>query len=200
MIMAYLPVAMMRSMPERDALAAACGQLIIVRASAYRSSGGHRAIPGRKHGGMMIARTFRRNGFHTDLVDATALATCRMYRGAAEVWQGFSKNATEGMARPLALPIWTVLLVGGILLPLGLSVLAMVMPQAVALKLPLWIVSGLLIGARVLQAVKLREPWFAVALYPLGVLLTLAIQWSALAALWRGRKVHWRGRDYSPSF
>jgi glycosyltransferase involved in cell wall biosynthesis len=200
MIMAYLPIAMMRAMPEREPLAAACGQLIMVRASAYRASGGHRAIAGCMHDGLMLARLFRRAGFRTDLVDATSLATCRMYRGAAEVWQGFGKNATEGMARPLALPIWTVLLLGGWLMPLGLSLLAVLMPQAVPFKPLLLTAAGLLIGARILQAWKCREPWFAVVLCPLGVLITIVIQWWALAALWRGRKVHWRGRDYSPSF
>ena len=37
--------------------------------------------------------------------------------GLAEAWAGFAKNAHEGMARPAALPVWTVLLAGGHLLP-----------------------------------------------------------------------------------
>ena len=64
-----------------------------------------------------LARNFRKSNLGGMLVDGTPLATCRMYEDAASVWSGFSKNATEGMARPFALPIWTVLLVGGQLLP-----------------------------------------------------------------------------------
>ena len=33
------------------------------------------------------------------------------------LWSGFLKNATEGMAKPVALPVWTVLLFGGHVLP-----------------------------------------------------------------------------------
>ena len=45
-----------------------------------------------------------------------------MYEGASAVWTGFLKNATEGMAKPVALPIWTLLLFGGHVLPWGLLV------------------------------------------------------------------------------
>ncbi len=43
-----------------------------------------------------------------------------MYRGFDEAWAGFAKNAREGMATPRALPVWTVLLAGGHLLPFAL--------------------------------------------------------------------------------
>jgi phytoene synthase len=40
-----------------------------------------------------------------------------MYRGFGEAWAGFLKNAHEGMATPVALPVWTVLLGGAHVLP-----------------------------------------------------------------------------------
>ena len=43
-----------------------------------------------------------------------------MYRGFHEAWAGFAKNAHEGMATPLGLPVWTVLLLGGHVLPFAL--------------------------------------------------------------------------------
>ena len=45
------------------------------------------------------------------------MARCRMYRGFRAAWEGFLKNATEGMATPVGLPVWTALLAGGHLLP-----------------------------------------------------------------------------------
>ncbi|MCC2662365.1 MAG: glycosyl transferase, group 2 family protein, partial [Geminicoccaceae bacterium] len=109
LLLGFLPLARMRRSLQ-PALGAGCGQLICVRREAYERAGGHAAIRASLHDGLMLPRAFRRAGIMTDLFDATELASCRMYRGLAEVWRGFAKNATEGMARPAALPVWTVLL------------------------------------------------------------------------------------------
>jgi hypothetical protein len=199
LIYGYLPVVLMRRLPW-EALTAACGQMIMVRAEAYRRAGGHRAIAGFMHDGMQLAKSFRRNGFRTDLVDGTSLAHCRMYNNVSAVFEGFGKNATEGMARPVALPIWTLLLVGGHLLPLVALPVGLISGASSG---PAWVAAlssaVLLFVARILQAVKCREPGEAVALHPLGVVLTLAIQWRALLGYLRGRPVEWRGRSYAPT-
>jgi hypothetical protein len=195
LIYGYLPVAPMRWLPGSQAFLAACGQMLMVRTSAYRASGGHAAVARYMHDGLQLARLFRRSGFRTDLVDGTELATCRMYQTAAQVWSGFSKNATEGMARPLALPIWTILLLGGHVLPIVAILVALSTPGV-----PLTFVVcalALLIIARCCQALRCREPWLVVALHPLGVILTLIMQWSAFVQHLRGKKVEWRGRRYA---
>src|SRR3954452_19777359 len=102
---------------------AGCGQLFTARADAYAKSGGHREISTSLHDGVKLPRIFRRAGFFTDLFDATEVATCRMYRGGAEVWQGFSKNATEGMETPVVFTVWTALLAGGHVVPWLLVIL-----------------------------------------------------------------------------
>ena len=122
LLLGYLPIWAMKLFIA-PGFGAGCGQLFIARADAYAKSGGHREISTSLHDGVKLPRIFRRAGFFTDLFDATEIATCRMYRGGAEVWQGFSKNATEGMATPIGLPIWTVLLAGGHVLPWLLLIL-----------------------------------------------------------------------------
>jgi cellulose synthase/poly-beta-1,6-N-acetylglucosamine synthase-like glycosyltransferase len=199
LIFGYLPVALMRRNLQ-ESLTAACGQMVMVRASAYRNVGGHGAIAGYMHDGMQLARLFRRHGFGTDLVLGTELAQCRMYDHPQAVFAGFAKNATEGMAKPVALPVWTLLLFGGHLLPWIALALAMVSgsvasPAGAALILAM----VLLFVARIVQSVKCREPWQAVLLHPLGVILTLVIQWQALSGWLRGRQVEWRGRSYAPT-
>jgi hypothetical protein len=197
LIYGYLPIFFMRAMPSDQALAAACGQLLMARSSAYRACGGHAAVASSMHDGLQLARHFRGSGFSTDLVDATSLATCRMYDSAQAVWSGFLKNATEGMAKPVALPVWSGLLIGGWLLPAAL--LASAMLGAAIPFLPL--LAGLVVlqaVARSAQAIKCREPWQAVVLHPLGIILTLAIQWTALIGYYRGKSVEWRGRSYQP--
>ena len=87
------------------ALGAGCGQLIIARRAAYDRRAGTRRHPASMHDGITLPRAFRRIGSRTDLFDATGFATCRMYASAGPLFEGLSKNATEGMAKPLALPV-----------------------------------------------------------------------------------------------
>jgi cellulose synthase/poly-beta-1,6-N-acetylglucosamine synthase-like glycosyltransferase len=200
LIYGYLPTGFMR-LSSHGAFAAACGQLMMVRASAYRRSGGHSAVAGFMHDAMQLAKLFRRNGLRTDLVDGTRLADCRMYDTPSTVIEGFAKNATEGMARPIALPIWTVLLAGGHLLPL-IATLAILFTGNWAVAPGICVISATAcLGlARTLQAVKCRESAATCLLHPLAILLTLAIQWGALYRALRGGRVEWRGRSYAPKF
>ena len=193
----YLPVALMRRRNTDPSFAAACGQLIMVRRSSYLAAGGHAGIANAMHDGMRLAANFRRHGFPTDLVDATGIASCRMYSNARDLWLGFGKNATEGMAKPVALPVWTLLLGGGLVAPFVLAPLAWLAPADWGARLLLTSVV-LLIFSRVVQAIKCGEPASAVIVMPLGVVATLAIQWNALAGYLAGRTVVWRGRVYRP--
>jgi hypothetical protein len=199
LIFGYLPIAFMR-MLQHEALAAACGQMLMVRSSAYHEVGGHATIAAFMHDGMQLARLFRRKGFRTNLVDGTWLARCRMYDNRYALLNGFLKNATEGMARPVALPIWTILLAGGHILPFVAILIAI---GSGTLHTSLGVAACcaylLLIGARIMQALKCHEPWQVVALHPAGVILTLAIQWFALYNYLTGAQVKWRGRSYAPN-
>lgn len=195
LLLGYLPMAAMRRSTD-PRFGAACGQLIAVRREAYLKAGGHAAIAASLHDGVTLPRAFRRAGQGTDLFDATGLARCRMYRGWREVWSGFSKNATEGMATPAALPVWTLLLFGGHVLPwllLGWAVLGPLPLAAVALAW-LAVAAGLIL--RLLLAVRFRQSVVGALLHPVGVLIMLAIQWSALLRARNGKPSQWRGRAY----
>lgn len=196
-LLGYLPMAGMR-WTRHPGFAAACGQLIVARRDAYLASGGHDAIRASRHDGVTLPRAFRRAGFKTDLFDATELATCRMYQGMTEVWKGFGKNATEGMATPIGLPIWTVLLLGGHVLPVAALVLTLLgyaselMPAAI-------LATGLIFGTRALLALRFRQDPRSVAIAPLGIAALLAIQYDALWRARSGRPAEWRGRLYNPA-
>ena len=104
--------------------ATACGQLIAVQMNAYREVGGHERIRDCIHDGVMLPRHFRAGGHRTDLVDITDISATRMYETGPEVFSGLMKNAHEGMATPVGLPVWTTLLVGGHVLPPIMAVIA----------------------------------------------------------------------------
>ena len=187
LLLGYRPQILDRD-PRIAGFAAGCGQLFIVRRDAYRRTGGHAIIRASMHDGLKLPRAFRAAGFATGLFDATHFARCRMYTRFGEVWEGLSKNATEGMATRRALPLWTLLLGGGHVLPFPLAMLS---PGPVSFA-----ACALSLGLRVLLGMRFRQDPRGVLLSPLGVALMLVLQWNALFRAARGRPATWRGRAY----
>lgn len=191
-LLGFLPMPGMR-WSRHPAFAAGCGQLFLARRRAYREAGGHAAIHSSRHDGVTLPRAFRRAGFSTDLCDATAIAECRMYRGAGEVWRGFAKNAGEGMAAPAAIGPWTLLLGGGQVLPPVVLVAALLAGAPAATSYAA-LACAFAWGTRLLLAARFRQSWLGAALHPLGVLTVLAIQWYAGWQAFRGHELTWKGR------
>ncbi|MFZ6762799.1 glycosyltransferase family A protein [Roseomonas sp. KE0001] len=187
LMLGYLPGGG-RAFTASPALAAACGQLVLVEARAYRAAGGHAAAPGILHDALALARRLRTAGLRTEVVDGSRLARCRMYHGLRDAWGGFAKNAREGMATPMGLPVWTLVLGGAHLLPWAL------LPDPRALLAVL-----LSLGLRAAITWRMREPWWTVPLHPATVATALAIQWYALSAPLLGRAPTWKGRRYGAS-
>lgn len=184
LLIGYLPAAG-RAFTRQPALAAACGQLVLCDRAAYEAVGGHGAVRGVLHDGLALARLFRTKGHATEVVDGAPLATCRMYRGFAESWSGFMKNAREGMATPLGLPVWTMLLAGAHLWPWAL------LPSPAAI-----LALAMMFALRAAITWRAGEPWWTVPLHPLTILVALAIQWTALVRSALGRPAGWKGRAY----
>ena len=194
LLLGYLPIPLSRR-DGRPALAAACGQLIAVRGDAYALAGGHAGIRASLHDGLTLPRLFRAAGLRTDLVAGSTLASCRMYAGWRAVVRGTTKNATEGMAQPVALPVWTVLLLGGHIAPWVLLVAAVATGRPVVAALAALSCLAT-VASRLVQAIRCREPLVSVPLDPFAVVLLLALQWWALARRWMGCPETWRGRSY----
>ncbi|MCB8822986.1 glycosyltransferase [Microvirga rosea] len=186
-LLGYLPIGLMRLSLD-PGLGAACGQLICVERNAYHAVGGHKAIRFHLHDGIQLARLFRRKGRMTDLISGESLASCRMYSNLREAWAGFSKNAHEGMATPVSLPIWTMFLCGGHVLPIALVFYTESILVFLAVVLSL--------GTRAAVTVATRENMLSIPFHPLTILVSLGIQWSALFKVGAVGKVGWKGRHY----
>jgi hypothetical protein len=196
-LLSYLPLAAMRALPA-PGLAAGCGQFLMVRREAYRKAGGHAAIRTTMHDGILLPQLFRRQGFKTDIADLTHLATCRMYRNAAEVWRGLSKNATEGMAAPARIVPFTVLLFCGQVLPLLLTGALLLSPASFHAPSRALVLSALAASflPRVISVWKYRQSLLSAFLHPVGVSVLLALQWLALMRKLAGQPVTWKERAY----
>jgi len=194
MLIGYLPMRRMRE-SSAPAYGAACGQWVIARRDAYRAVGGHGAAPQSRHDGISLPRTFRTNGWMTDLFDGSRLAECRMYDSFGAVWHGFGKSAGEGMATPRALPIWTVLIAGGHVLPwLCLLLGVATLDAAIAWPGALGVAANL--GLRWMLCRRLGSSTTSAWLHPVGAVLTLGVNWSGLLRYLAGRPTSWRGRSY----
>jgi glycosyltransferase involved in cell wall biosynthesis len=192
-LLGFLPIGRMRQ-SRHPAYAAGCGQLFLARRRAYQASGGHGSIRASLMDGITLPRSFRRAGFRADLMDATDVATSRMYHRAADVWAGLSKNAIEGLAAPARIIPMTIILFGGQVMPAFLL--------AFAGRLSPWALASVILALalsylpRLIAVVRFRQSLIGALLHPFGDLLLLSIQWSALIRHLLGRPAHWRGRAY----
>ncbi|MFM8351679.1 MAG: glycosyltransferase, partial [Actinomycetales bacterium] len=73
-------------------LSAAIGQFLVVDAAAYRASGGHTAVAGEVIEDAGVIRALKRHGYRGMPAIGGDIATCRMYDGAAEVYEGYTKS------------------------------------------------------------------------------------------------------------
>lgn len=191
-LLGFLPLRRMRD-STHPAYAAGCGQLFMTDRDDYETSGSHAAICGSRHDGLKLPRVYREAGLSSDVIDGTALAECRMYTNAGEVIRGVLKNAIEGIANPKLIVPFTIILLGGSVLPwctlaialsagnhwaIGLSALAVVLAH-----LP-----------RAIAAVEFKQSTLGVILHCPSVLLFVSLQWMALANHLLGRQIAWRGR------
>jgi len=186
-LLGYLPIWMMRS-STHPGFGAACGQLMLVEREAYRTTGGHASIRSLIHDGIQLARLFRSKGYMTDLLPGESIASCRMYTRLDDAWNGFAKNAHEGMAKPTALPIWTLLLLGGHVAPFALLPLAPGWPVLCAALVSL--------ATRAMVTIATRENPLSILLHPFTILTSLAIQWSVLLRIGGTGRIGWKGRLY----
>jgi chlorobactene glucosyltransferase len=181
---------------KASSLAAAVGQFMLFRRSAYDRVGGHRAVRQDLVEDIALARLFKARGRRWRLVDGEHLLSCRMYGSWSEVRDGFSKNlwAAFGYRLPLFLVVCLCLAIA-FWQPLGTLVLSMVgaaLPWhavaqailAVVLSLGLWSVSHL----------RFHFPLWLVPLYPASILLLEILAVRSIVVTLAGRGT-WKGRS-----
>lgn len=192
-LLGYLPIDRMRS-TLGVGLAAGCGQLFLAEKEAYLQSGGHAAIQSSRHDGIQLPRAFRTAGFRTDIFDATDIARCRMYTSTTQVCNGLLKNATEGIANPKLIVPFSILLLGGSVLP-GLSLLVGFVLGIAWLPLTLLAIAFLIsFVPRVIASIRFKQSPFGALVHPIGTLWFVSLQWVALFRKQLGLTTKWRGR------
>ena len=199
LIITFLPVRMVweSKFPQ---LVAGCGQFELFSADAYRAVGGHGSIPRSFHDGLQLARRVKASGRTVRLCDGSKLISCHMYEGGRAVWNGFTRNAYEGLGGVGPLIVMSGLQIGLFLLPFAW--LAGAAGRGLTGRgFPLWgwlcVIQIVLIALiRVGQARRFGHGG-SVWLHPLSILALVTIQWASLWKTLRKSHVAWKGRIYS---
>jgi hypothetical protein len=200
-LLGFLPIDRMRGSVD-PGFSAGCGQLFLARKGPYMQAGGHQAIATSRHDGIKLPRAFRQVGLKTDIFDASDIAKCRMYHNLQQVQQGLLKNATEGIANPKLIVPFSILLLGGSVLPVCLFAMQLVSCIRHSSWAGLPLVSLLLLGIatliswlpRLLAQQRFQQSILGVIAHPLSVLWFVGLQWTALVRHWLRLKTAWRGR------
>lgn len=94
-IWAYLPLWLVHHTPY-PAAAAANGQCMLFRRTAYATTGGHAAIRGQVLDDVLLAQRVKGSGARLRMADGAGLIACRMYHNWQEVCNGYAKNILAG--------------------------------------------------------------------------------------------------------
>lgn len=193
LLFSYLPMWRMRQTSD-PSTSAACGQFLFVRRDAYDASGGHEAFKDSYHDGIKMPRAVRKAGFKSDLFDGQDLARVRMYRGFAESWAGFAKNAFEGLGSLGLLTFLTFVHTVAHAAPFVVATLVFLGP--IADQRAGWIAVVACVAMLVERAVlaaRFGSGVLPVVLHPIGAVTMTAVQWHSFWISLQGKRA-WRGR------
>ena len=116
-----------------------------------------------------------------------------MYDTNRDVLQGLMKNATEGIGSPKTITPFTLLLVGGQVLPTVLVLIYLAGTGQSEITL-LVIISSFILS----YCPRFRQSVGSTLFHPLAVGVFLVIQWVALGRRALGLKASWKGRALRP--
>ncbi len=191
--MGYLPELLVRG-HRWLSFTAANGQCMLFRRETYRLTGGHSIVRGNIVEDMALGRLTKAWGFRLVEADGAGVVTCRMYRGWAEVREGFSKNIMAGHGGPLLLLASTLFHWAFFLLPWVWLLVGVLVPEV-----PGWpwvpgmaVAAG--VSARALSAAATRQRVRDAVFLPVSVVLMTLIAGKSFVDHWSRRGGTWKGR------
>ncbi|MCP4191551.1 MAG: glycosyltransferase [Planctomycetaceae bacterium] len=192
-LLTYLPFVLMRRTLMKGA-SAGCGQFFLTTKSAYEQVGGHATVKASLHDGVQLPRQFRQAHLKTDVFDASDIASCRMYHGWQQTWNGLEKNAYEGIANERLIVPFTLLMLLGYVAPTVVGVTWLFRSGTIPPMAMIGMAASYF--PRVLAAFRFDRAWSATFLFPFAIVLFLILQWLALLKHFWGTQATWRGRAY----
>jgi chlorobactene glucosyltransferase len=192
----FLPLPAAHARRSSPAFAAANGQFMLFRREAYEAFEGHEAVRSEILEDVALARATRRAGYGAMLADGGDLVRTRMYRGAVEVWNGYSKNAYAFFGySPFFLAVGVLVLAALYLAPIAFMLVGALSGD--------WLLFGLAaaqymlaVGARLLLSVRFGYRPLDALLHPVAVVYLIAIELNSMRWALTGKSA-WKGRSYN---
>jgi glycosyltransferase involved in cell wall biosynthesis len=190
--------------PSSDSVFAA-GPFMFFRRETYAKIGGHRAIASIVLEDVELAKRIKFNGFKLSYRIGYNLASVRMYRTGAALWEGWTKNYYLGMGRsPLALVKFVLTAILFAIVPwivLFGAVIQLVMDHQAIAPLIYITISGLIIAMHYGIRTTLRKVtqfpvnyWYLTGLggaFVVGIAIASLIKVeTGWGWTWRGRSLH----------
>lgn len=193
---AYLPNDWIAKKPSVS-VSAANGQYMFFKSEVYRAIGGHTAVKNNVVEDVFLAKTVKRAGYKTGLVNGSDIVTCKMYWNFKETFEGFSKNFYAGMSYKLSTMIaflshFFLLYVAPVFFVLFAAV-----TQNTSIEL-FWIPLtqvGLITTIRAMITFSFSMPLYQLWLHPLSAAIAIAIGINSVR--WSRSKIQWKGRSYT---
>ncbi len=194
----FLPFPLVR-LSKNSKFAMANGQFMLFRSDVYDSIGGHKAVRSALVEDVWLSRLVKQHGYTLLIMDGSEVVSCRMYTSLAEIWEGFSKNLFAGMRYSVPMIVgvcafnFLTSIVPFILFVYGISA---------GLTDALWFRSVglelvLIMGVRILLAIRFRMSLLATATHPIAVLALIGIAANSVRLVLAGGGSQWKGRQYN---
>ncbi|WP_322906458.1 glycosyltransferase [Paenibacillus sp. SGZ-1009] len=191
----HLPIMMIRRSP-RPVFLAVTGAWLMVHRHSYTRSGGHAHIYNHIVEDMELARAVKQAGDPVTLADVHRHTSARMYRNAAEVWEGYKKNIFAGTGRSPLLVLGITLFYGLLFVfPLVVLIWSVCTAQ---FALAGWAGAAVLIGMitkGIIDRFSGKSCWLGL-LMPVSALCLILILIDSWIASLNGKGYRWKGRTY----
>ncbi|WP_110470658.1 glycosyltransferase [Williamsia limnetica] len=176
-------------------MAVANGQFLITSSADYRRAGGHASVRGKITDDLALAREYRDIGLGSIVRSGKAVASCRMYDGPAETWQGYRRWLGTEFGGPAGAVAVAIVFGSANLLPLADLVSGRHRGRAAA-ALACGVASRLIARRAEAGNVSVVDAASALA-HPLSMVISAVAVADSLRARVSGR-LTWKGRTLTP--
>ena len=168
------------------------GAFNMVRAEAYRKSGGHASLPMEVADDYKLGKILKRHGYLSGMLDGSDYLSLRWVFGFQGVWNGFTKNAFASFDFSL---FRTFFGMTGLVFTAIYPVFGLLVPNP-----PVQIVSVLTLIAMISGAFSMRRvtganPFYGLC-YPVAGTLVIGIILKSTWLTFKQRGIVWRGTKY----
>ncbi len=188
----------------QDPYAIANGQFLLFAKEAYSRMDGHRSIKGELNDDLAIASTAKAKGLRFHCAFAEPLLETRMYHSLQEIWNGFSRNASDitqirSPGRLIINVLFTFSIAAGFLVLPSLASYNYLLSSGLYASLAFgfaMVTSLILLNAFIMVAGALRIPLPYLLSIPMGLLLQGVLCIRSYRLTNKGIR-QWKGRSYS---